>query len=418
VTEQPIVTRPYPSSGSVSTVEAPIGPAEGQWPPPGGPVPPAPPYRPPRGRRTGWLIAAAVAGLVLILVIATGAFLVGRAMQPSGQSTSTGSSSGVSGQAPAGTGASAAQISAVAAKVDPGIVDINTTLGYQNGAAAGTGIVLSADGLVLTNNHVVAGATSISVTDVGNGQTYQASVVGYDRTQDIAVLKLSGASGLTVAALGDSSTVNTGDNVVAIGNADGTGGTPTAVGGSVTALDQSITAQDQSTGAAEQLTGLIETSAAIQPGDSGGPLATTAGKIIGIDTAASAGFRYQATSGEGYAIPINQAVTVAKQIETGQASSTVHIGATAFLGIQTGSQGGQTGGVAVLGVLSGSPAEAAGLSAGEVIQTVNGQTVDSPTALTGLLDQYHPGDHLTVGWTDATGQAHTATITATTGPTG
>jgi S1-C subfamily serine protease len=315
---------------------------------------------------------------------------------------------------------SSAQISSVAAKVDPGIVDINTTLGYQNAAAAGTGMVLSTDGLVLTNNHVVSGATSISVTDIGNGQTYQASVVGYDRTQDIAVLQLSGASGLTVAPLGDSSTVNTGNSVVAIGNAGGTGGTPSAVGGTVTALDQSITAQDQSTGASERLTGLIEVAAAIQPGDSGGPLATTSGQIIGMDTAASAGFSYQAAGGDGYAIPINQATTIAKQIEAGQGSTTVHIGATAFLGIQTGTRAGAGGisGAAVLGVLSGSPAQIAGLSAGDVIQSVNGQSIDSPTTLTGLLDQHHPGDHLTVGWTDATGQAHTATVIPTTGPVG
>jgi S1-C subfamily serine protease len=234
------------------------------------------------------------------------------------------------------------------------------------------------------------------------------------------VLQLSGAPGLTVAPLGNSSTVNTGDGVVAIGNAGGTGGTPTAVGGSVTGLNQSITAQDSSTGAAEQLTGLIETNAAIQPGDSGGPLATTSGQIIGMDTAASAGFSYQAAGGDGYAIPINQATTIAKQIEAGQVSTTVHIGATAFLGIQTGNQPRSQAivGAAVLGVLPGSPAQNAGLSAGAVIQSVNGQSVDSPTTLTGLLDQHHPGDHLTIGWTDATGQSHTSTLTASTGPVG
>ncbi len=410
-----------------STMDIPYG----AWPPPTQPPPPPPeapqapvPPSQPSSRRAAWLVAAVAAALVLILVIAGGAFLAGRAMRPASQTQTSGGVAGAAGGAPAaggsgtagGSGAASAQISSVAAKVDPGIVDVNTTLGYQNGAAAGTGIVLSADGLILTNNHVVAGATSISVTDVGNGQTYQASVVGYDRSEDVAVLKLSGASGLTVAPLGDSSTVNTGDSVVAIGNAGGTGGTPTAVGGTVTALGQSITAQDDSTGAAEQLTGLIEIAAAIQPGDSGGPLATTSGKIIGMDTAASAGFRYQATGGDGYAIPINQAVTIAKQIEARHSSDTVHIGATAFLGIQSG--GGATGGVPVLGVLSGSPAESAGLAAGDVIQSVNGQTVDSPTTLTGLLDGYHPGDRLTIGWTDATGQAHTAVVTATTGPVG
>ncbi len=429
----PTTTTAAAGSSPATTVEDPAADAaQGEWPPPPASLPPQPPQapvppdRPPRRRRIAWLIAAVAAGLVLMLVIANGAFLAGRAVGPSGQAQPSGGRSGVSGQAPAGPpattgpGVSSAQLSSVTARVDPGIVDVNTVLGYQNAAAAGTGIVLSADGLVLTNNHVVAGATSIRVTDIGNGQTYSASVVGYDRTEDIAVLKLSGASGLTVAPLGDSSSVNTGDSVVAIGNAGGTGGTPSAVGGTVTALDQSITAQDDSTGASEQLTGLIEIAAAIQPGDSGGPLATTSGQIVGMDTAASAGFHYQAAGGDGYAIAINQAITIAKQIEDGQGSTTVHIGATAFLGIQTGTQAGSQGiaGAAVLGVLSGSPAQAAGLSAGDVIESVGGQSIDSPTTLTGLLDQYHPGDHLTIGWTDATGQAHTSTVTATTGPVG
>jgi S1-C subfamily serine protease len=431
MTEQRVTTQP-PSGSQVTAVEAPAAdPAAGQWPPPPTWWPPAPPQTPPppqapvpphqpaRGRRTAWLIGAMAAALVLVLVVGAGAFLAGRAMQPSGRALPVNPGSGISGgQAPSGSsGVSSGQVSSVAAKVDPGIVDVNTVLGYQNGAAAGTGIVLSADGLVLTNNHVVAGATSISVTDVGNGQTYQASVVGYDRTGDVAVVKLSGASGLTVAPLGDSSTVNTGDSVVALGNAGGTGGTPSAVGGTVTALDQTITAQDASTGASEQLTGLIEVAAAIQPGDSGGPLVTTSGQIVGIDTAASAGFNYQAAGGDGYAIPINQAIMIAKQIEAGQASATVHIGATAFLGIQSGGQAGSSG-AAVLGVVSGSPAQTAGLSGGDVIQSIDGQSVDSPTTLAGLLDQHHPGDHLTVGWTDTTGQTHTTTITATTGPVG
>jgi S1-C subfamily serine protease len=370
------------------------------------------------------MLAAVVAGLVLMLVVAAGAFAVGRATRPAAQA---GSNTGLPGTwsaptAPAtgGTGATSAQVAAIAAKVNPAVVDVNTVLGYQNGRAAGTGVVLTSDGLILTNNHVVAGATSISVTDVGNGKTYTASVVGYDRTQDIAVLKLSGASGLATASLGGQSTVHTGDSVVAIGNAGGTGGTPSAVGGSVTALNQSITAQDASTGSAEQLTGLIEVAAAIQSGDSGGPLVNASGQVIGIDTAASTSFQYQASGGDGFAIPINQATTIAKQIESGQASSTVHIGATAFLGIQTGSQAGAQGqsGAAVLGVLSGSPAEKAGLSAGDVISSVAGQAVDSPTALTNLLDGYHPGDRVKVGWTDATGQSHTATVTLTTGPIG
>ena len=147
-------------------------------------------------------------------------------------------------------------MSAIAQGVNPGLVDINTTLSYQGEQAAGTGMVLTSNGEVLTNNHVIDGATSISVTDVGNGKTYTASVVGYDRSHDIAVIQLNNASGLQTVTLGDSSNVSVGQAVVAIGNAGGTGGTPSAVGGSITALNQSITASDSGDGTSETLSGL------------------------------------------------------------------------------------------------------------------------------------------------------------------
>ena len=182
--------------------------------------------------------------------------------------------------------------------------------------------MLSGNGIILTNNHVIDGATSISVTDIGNKKTYKASVVGYDRTKDIAVLQLQNASGLQTATLGNSSNASVGEDVVGVGNAGGTGGTPSAAGGTVTALNQSITASDDGDGTSEQLSGLIETNADIQPGDSGGALVDTSGDVIGIDTAASAGFSFQSndqSSGtQGFAIPINTALAIAKSIEAGQ----------------------------------------------------------------------------------------------------
>ena len=234
-------------------------------------------------------------------------------------------------------------MNAIAAKVDPGLVDINTTLGYAQQQAAGTGIVISSNGVILTNNHVINGATKISVTDVGNQKTYTAKVVGYDRSHDIAVLQLQNASGLQTAPLATSN-ASVGQNVVGVGNAGGTGGTPSAAGGTVTALNQSITASDQGDGTSEQLTGLIETNADIQPGDSGGALVNTSGQVIGVDTAASAGFSFQfngqSQGNQGFAIPINTALSVARQIEAGNSSSTVHIGETAFLGVEISPQGG------------------------------------------------------------------------------
>jgi S1-C subfamily serine protease len=311
--------------------------------------------------------------------------------------------------------------------VDPGLVDIDTTLGYDQEEAAGTGIVLTSSGEVLTNNHVIEGATSISVTDVGNGKTYTASVVGYDRTQDIAVLQLHNASGLQTASIGNSANVSVGEQVVGIGNAGGTGGTPSAAGGTVTALNQSITASDQGS-SSEQLTGLIQTNANIQPGDSGGSLVSTSGQVVGIDTAASAGFSFQSTNNQGYAIPINEAVSIARQIEAGKTSSTVHIGATAFLGVfidssssANGFGGGNGGGTSTSGapiasVVTSSPAQQAGLAGGDTITSVNGKTVTSAQDLTNLLAPFHPGDKVTIGWTDSSGQSHTARIQLSSGP--
>ena len=331
-----------------------------------------------------------------------------------GSSGSGGSSSNSASGAPT-------DVTSIASTVNPALVDINVTLGYEGGQAAATGIVLTSTGEVLTNNHVVNGATSITATDVGNGHTYKATVVGYDRSHDIAVIQLSGASGLKTAKLGDSSRAAVGAGVVAIGNAGGTGGTPSAAGGTIVALGQQIVASDSGDGTSEQLTGLMETNADIQPGDSGGPLVDTAGEVIGVDTAASGGYSFQSSGTQGFAVPINTALAIVSQITNGNASATVHIGATAFLGVGLQSAdgfGGATSSGAILaGVLSGSPAAKAGLSAGDVIISVNGQTVDSPSTLSALLGTHKPGDHVSIGWTDyQTGQQHSTTVQLATGP--
>ena len=318
--------------------------------------------------------------------------------------------------------------SQITAQADPGLVDVVSTLGYQQAEAAGTGIVLTPSGEVLTNNHVIEGATAISVTDIGNGRTYQAKVVGYDQTKDIAVLQLEGASGLKTVSLGNSATAAAGQSVVAIGNAGGKGGTPSVVTGQITAVNQSITASDQGSGTTEQLSGLIEDNADIQPGDSGGPLLNSYGQVIGIDTAASSGTGFQFESQQSqatqaFAIPIDEGLSLASQIEAGDASSTVHIGATGFLGVEVtpasnaASEGIQTGsGAAVAGVLPGSAAQSAGIAAGDVITSVDGQAVSSPTTLQTAMEQYHPGDKVTIGWADQSGQTHSATVTLATGP--
>ena len=217
--------------------------------------------------------------------------------------------------------------SSVADDVSPGLVDINSTFSYQGAGGAGTGIVVSSDGEVLTNNHVIDGATKITATDIGNGKTYDATVVGYDPSHDVAVLKLSDASGLTTAKLGDSSSLKVGDAVTGIGNAGGVGGTPSSADGSITGLNQTITASDEFGGTSERLNGLIQTDADIQPGDSGGPLVDGQGRVIGMDTAGSAGFQFSGDSGQAFAIPINDALKIALAIVSGKGSATTHVGA-------------------------------------------------------------------------------------------
>jgi S1-C subfamily serine protease len=244
------------------------------------------------------------------------------------------------------TAATALTMQQIAAKVDPGLVDVVTTLGYQSGKAAGTGMVLTSTGEVLTNNHVIDGATSIKATDIGNGRTYTAKVVGYDKTHDVAVLQLQNASGLQTVTL-SSAGAQSGQKVVALGNALGKGGTPSVVSGRITGLGQSITASDQGASDSEQLTGMISHNAPIQPGDSGGPLVNTEGEVIGMDTAASdsssSGSPSQSsqaqTATQAFAIPITRASSIAGQIEAGTPSSTVHLGATAFLGVETSPSG-------------------------------------------------------------------------------
>jgi S1-C subfamily serine protease len=322
--------------------------------------------------------------------------------------------------------------SAIAAKVEPGLVDVNDNLGYQGAQAAGTGMILSSSGEVLTNNHVVDGATSITVTVVGSGRTYKAKVVGTDPSDDVAVLQLEGASGLKTVPLGTAAKVAPGDPVVAIGNAGGVGGTPSVVGGQVEAIDQSITASDQGGGHAEQLSGLIETNAPIEAGDSGGPLVNTAGQVIGMDTAASAGNRFQTQQAVGFAIPIGRAVAIAQQIESGKAGGNVQIGPPGFLGVEVesaaaaqggngfgsggGSGSGSGSGAVVAGVVPNSPAQSVGIATGDVIVALDGQSVTTPDQLTTAMQRHKPGDRVTVTWTDQGGQSHTATATLTTGP--
>jgi S1-C subfamily serine protease len=339
--------------------------------------------------------------------------------------TGSGSSSSIASGGPANA-------SSIAKAVDPGLVDIDDTFSYEGVEGAGTGMVLTPNGEVLTNNHVIDGETSISVTDVGNGRTYGAKVVGYDRTSDVAVLQLEAASGLQTVSLGNSTSVHTGESVVAIGNAGGNGGTPSYAGGSVTALDQSITASDEADGTSEQLSGLIETNADIQPGDSGGPLVNGNAKVIGMDTAASSGFVFEGgvtSTAQGFSIPIDAALSIANEITAGHATSAVHVGATAFLGVSvispTSSGFGGFGapfsqptssGAVIESVVSGRPAANAGLAAGDTITLIGGHSVTSANSLTAVLLSEKPDATVSVTYLDPSGAKHTVTVHLESGP--
>jgi S1-C subfamily serine protease len=288
-----------------------------------------------------------------------------------------------------------------------GVVDIDTVLQYQGARAAGTGMVLTSDGEVLTNNHVVDGATSITVTVVSTGNTYTATVVGTDPTDDVAVLRLQDASGLATITP-DTDGVDVGEAVTAVGNAGGTGGTPSAAAGTITAVEQTITASDETGGNAEQLDGLIETDADVRAGDSGGPLFDADGEVVGMDTAASSG-----PVVDGYAIPIDHALSIARQIVSGADTATIHQGYPAFLGVSV--RDGSTGAL-VAGVASGTAADDAGLAAGDTITAVDGDAVSSASGLTTALDARSPGDRVSLTWTDAAGTSHRATVTLGTGP--
>src|SRR3954469_21434779 len=318
----------------------------------------------------------------------------------------------------AAVAASLAFASHSATPIGNGIVNIRTTLGYQQGAAAGTGIVLTSDGEVLTNNHVIRGSTSVRVTIPQTGRSYTAKVVGYDVADDVALLQLNGASNLRTATRGDSTKLHVGDHVTATGNAGGTGRLSNA-SGRITGLGKTITAGDEQNGS-EQLTGLIETHAQLQPGDSGGPLFDSHHRVIGMNTAASVGFSFQTTAAtDAYAIGINKAVRLVEQIESGAATARVHVGETPFLGVSisdAGCLGDSPGGGLVGGVVPGSPASKAGLGQGDVIIAVGGKRVASSRDLLSALLAKTPGATVSVTWVDGFGNQQSASVTLANGP--
>ncbi|MGP4054661.1 S1C family serine protease [Mycobacterium sp. 4D054] len=293
---------------------------------------------------------------------------------------------------------------AAAAQVEPSVVRIDTEVDYQGVIGLGTGVVLDPGGQVLTNFHVVQGADRITGT-VG-GRAYPAQIVGYDRGRDIAVLQLLGAAGLPAAPIGDAYVLAPGQPVIALGNAMGTDAPLTREVGTLTAFGRTVQAEDTLTGTKDELTGLFEFAAPVRAGDSGGPVVDGAGRVVGITTAASVNFR-MGPGGKGFAIPINDAMTVARQIQAGVPSDTVHIGPPVLLGVGVRTAPRDTPGVLIQEVMNGGPAQLAGLMPGDVIVVLDGVQLDSTNTLTSVLDRHYVGDVLDLTWIDRSGQTRT-----------
>ncbi|MBW8825691.1 MAG: trypsin-like peptidase domain-containing protein [Acidobacteria bacterium] len=312
-----------------------------------------------------------------------------------------------------GPGLSADQIDGIAAKAHDGIVDINTEIDFGRGRGAGTGMILTADGEILTNNHVINNATTIAVTLVSTGRSYKARVIGTAPTEDIALLKIE-ASGLSPIAIGDSTAVTPGDPMVALGNAGGRGGEPAVVSGIVQAVNETITASDDASGTdAQTLSGLIETDAPIEPGDSGGALVDIEGRVVGMNSAASVGGHFSSPATAGFAIPIARAIPVVDQMRAGRASDVIHLGLPAFLGVELGR--GVGGPATIIGVTSGTPAARLGLAAGDTILSVDGVAVATDN-LSSVIRSHRAGTRAVVRWTDTDGGTHAAAVTLAEGP--
>ena len=269
----------------------------------------------------------------------------------------------------------ALDVKGILAKVEPSVVDIVAS--SRRASGEGTGIILSSDGYVLTNAHVVDGASKVTVATAGSTKALSATVIGADEDHDVALLKLDNASGLTPAELGRSSDVKVGEDVVAIGNALGLRGDPTVTRGIVSALNRTV----------ENLTGMIQTDAAINPGNSGGPLVNSSGQVIGINTAVAA----DGAQNIGFAIPIDKAKALADRLKTGQGPAPV-----AFLGVATTETTDGSGGAQVVDVVAGGPASKAGLAVGDLIVTFDGKPVAGADALSGLVQARQPGDTVAV----------------------
>ena len=363
---------------------------------------PAPEPPPPAARRWRWVVAGATAGAVLAVSAAipltwaardTIPFLVAEGQQQTG--TDDGTDEDRRAEQLPWIGDREATVPSDSTSTDAtddqsrGVVLIDTEV--LDGAGAGTGLVLSDDGLVLTNYHVVDGSSEITATVASTGETYSGRVVGYDDVADVALVQLDDASDLDTATIDDDGDDDeTGDEVTAIGNARGQGSL-SAVSGTITATEQAITTSPPH---AESLSGLLQTNAAAVPGYSGGPMVDDEGEVIGITTAASS-----SGASDSYAVPIEDAIAVVQQIAAGEEEGDVHVGPPAYLGVTVSEDTGTVEGLPIAEVAPDSPAAEAGIAAGDLITAVGDAPVGEVSDLLGALGQLDPGDSVEIAWT-------------------
>ena len=389
------------------------------WPPTYGP-PSAPPAPEPRRSRT--LLLVAVAAIVALLAgIGGGAWAASRSSTSGGAATATSQLSSSAGSAPA---ASQGSVEQVAASILPSVVSVLSS--SAAGEGEGSGVVLSADGLILTNNHVIDGATTLTVS-FNDGTTATATVVGADATDDLAVIKAEGVSGLTPAVLGSSANLVVGQDVIAVGSPLGLSATVTS--GIVSALNRPVATSDSSQQQPQQIPGLgqsqqrtaqnstvinaIQTDAAINPGNSGGPLVDLAGQVVGINSAIaslSSGASGEAGSiGVGFAIPIDQAKRIADEIiSTGTATHAV-LGASVTDATLAGNELVTTG-ATISQLTADGAAAAAGLAVGDVITELGGLPVESSDALVAAVRSAVPNTAVDISY-ERGGQATTVSVT-------
>ncbi|WP_330233280.1 S1C family serine protease [Nocardia sp. NBC_00508] len=338
--------------------------------------------------------------MVVTLVLTVAAFLGYRGDLPS---RSLSDATGTAASVPPGL-SEPLDPAVVTVAVQPALVNISASTKLAGPGAAGSGIVLTADGEILTSHHVVKGADTVTVTDLGNGNAYDAVVLGYDSGVDIALLDLPAAA-LPTATIGSSAGLRLREEVLAIGNAGGTGGPPTAVYGPLTDLDSEIVAVNVADLSRKALSGMLEVAAEVTSGQSGGALVDRNAAVVGVIAAAS-GDSVSAPdrSPNGYAVPIDAAMRVVQQIRSGTPTDTVHIGPTATLGVLVSNALPNGTGARVDVALYGMPAHAAGLSAGDVITSIDDRAVTSVQSLRAALNTRKPNDTVRLGVTGAEGE--------------